>query len=693
MRRGTVLLCVCLAALETARAEDAPAVKEQVEVTATKIPEDPAEVPQSITVVSGQDLRDRGATDLRSALFLVAGVDIAPGSDSGPAGSVPALWGLKEFDAFLLVLDGVPYGGAYNPALTTLPMTEIERIEVVRGPAPVMYGGTSFVGVIQVVRTHPEASHPSVAAWAGSHSSGGVEVVQPLPAMGALKSTVSADVASQGFEDDRTQSDKAHVAWRGMGDLWGGKVNLGVDGTWLGQDPASPHPREGAVLSPAVPLDANHNPGGAYVNDRRIHLSGGYDTEAMGGTWSTLLSVSDSAGSTLRGFLAEIAQVPDNGHGLRQDIDLTDIYLDTHLAWKPKGAFRFLAGVDYLHGDGTMHGGDFDYTIALDGSNPPDGKAIPSAGQVDIDDKRDFAGLYGNVEWTPLPRLRVDVGARVNHTKEERDAEAVEFGGGPEEEGGESKDSTTRGSGSLGAIFTLWSDGADAMRIFADYRNTFKPAAIDFGVEAEGGILDPETGESYEAGLKSAFLDGKLTTELTAFQMDLNNMVVSQAGEGGTPVLANAGEVRLRGAELGATYAFTPALRASLSYANHDARFQDYVTEFDGVPTQLEGKRLEMSPRDLAALGVVWAPPKGLRASAQASYVGERFLNKRNTALADDYLSYSAGVGYRFSSLELRLDGTNLNDARDPVAESELGDAQYYRLPARAVALSARWTR
>ncbi len=691
MRQGAVLFCVCLAAVGFARAQDTPEMKEQVEVTATKVPEDPAEVPQSITVVSGQDLRDRGATDLRSALFLVSGVDIAPGSDGGPAGSVPALWGLKEFDAFLLVLDGVPYGGAFNPAIPTLPMSEIERIEVVRGPAPVMYGATSFVGVIQVVRRSPDAARPEVAAWAGTHSSGGVQVVQPLPQMGPLKSSVAADVATQGFEDDRTQYDKAHVAWRGVGDIWGGKLTLGVDGTWLGQDPASPTPREGAVLSPAVPLDSNQNPGGAYVNDRRIHLSGGYDTEAMGGTWSTLLSVSDSAGSTLRGFLGEIANVPDNAHGLRQDIDLTDIYLDTHLAWKPKGAFRFLAGVDYLHGKGTMDGGNFDYTVALDGSNPPDGQAIPSDEIVEVEDMRDFAGLYGNVEWAPFERLRVDVGARLNHTKEEREGEVVgEIEAGEE---GEGKATTTRGSGSLGAIFTLWSDGADAMRIFADYRNTFKPAAIDFGVEAEGGILDPETGESYEAGVKTAFLDGRLTAELTGFQMDLNNMVVSQVGDGGTPVLTNAGEVRLRGAELTTAYLFSPALRANLSYANHDARFQDYVTEFDGVPTQLEGKKLEMSPRDLAAIGLVWAPPKGLRASAQASYVGERYLNKRNTALADDFVTYSAGLGYRFSAFEVRVDGTNLNDARDPVAESELGDAQYYRMPARAVALTARWTR
>jgi outer membrane cobalamin receptor len=84
-------------------------------------------------------------TDLRSALALATGVDIAPGADQGPAASVPEFWGLKEFDAFLLVVDGVPWGGTFNPALETLSLVDVERIEILRGAAPVMYGTTSFV--------------------------------------------------------------------------------------------------------------------------------------------------------------------------------------------------------------------------------------------------------------------------------------------------------------------------------------------------------------------------------------------------------------------------------------------------------------------------------------------------------------------------------------------------------------------
>ena len=124
-----------------------PATEETIEVTATRLPEDILDVPTSITIVTGEELEARGVHYLEGALALVGGVSIAPGGDGGPASSVPEMMGLREFDAFLLVVDGVPWGGAFNPALATLDLTNVDRIEIVRGAAPVLYGATSFVGV------------------------------------------------------------------------------------------------------------------------------------------------------------------------------------------------------------------------------------------------------------------------------------------------------------------------------------------------------------------------------------------------------------------------------------------------------------------------------------------------------------------------------------------------------------------
>src|SRR5262249_28600633 len=152
-----------------------------VEVTATRLAEDPAEVPAPIEVFTGEELTARGARDLRSAMALAIGVEIAPGGDAGPASSVPDFWGLKEFDAFLLVVDGVPWGGAFNPALTTLDLNDLDRIEVLRGPAPVTYGATSFVGVIHVVHKDTASKESTLTLRGGSFASGGGTFSTPIP--------------------------------------------------------------------------------------------------------------------------------------------------------------------------------------------------------------------------------------------------------------------------------------------------------------------------------------------------------------------------------------------------------------------------------------------------------------------------------------------------------------------------------
>ena len=109
-----------------------PAITEQVEVVATRLAEPPHEVPAAIEVIAGDTLRAMNARTLPQALALASGVDVTGGGDAGPAGAVPEFRGLREFDAFLLVVDGIPWGGAFNPALTTLSLRDIDRASTLR---------------------------------------------------------------------------------------------------------------------------------------------------------------------------------------------------------------------------------------------------------------------------------------------------------------------------------------------------------------------------------------------------------------------------------------------------------------------------------------------------------------------------------------------------------------------------------
>ena len=60
-------------------------------------------------------------------------------------------------------------------------------------------------------------------------------------------------------------------------------------------------------------------------------------------------------------------------------------------------------------------------------------------------------------------------------------------------------------------------------------------------------------------------------------------------------------------------------------------------------------------------------------------------MNMRNTAPLPGFSTFDAGVGYRAGRWEFRLDGRNLGNSRAVVAESEFGDAQYYRMTAQTV--------
>src|ERR1700716_1781900 len=165
----------------------------EVQITATRVSEAIDSVPVSLTVIHGEDLRRLGASDLRTALATVAGVDASPGGDTGPAGSVPSLRGLHEFDAFLLVVDGVPWGGAFNPAVPTLDLNDVERIEIMKGAAPVMFGATSFVGVIHVIRYPAGDSANELSVAGGSRSSSAGSLSTALPRIGSSRHSLLLD--------------------------------------------------------------------------------------------------------------------------------------------------------------------------------------------------------------------------------------------------------------------------------------------------------------------------------------------------------------------------------------------------------------------------------------------------------------------------------------------------------------------
>src|SRR3982074_428236 len=89
------MACACAALTSFPERADAAAL-DDVLVTATRIPEPADQIPAAISAVSGKELRDRGATDMATALSLVSGVEAPSEGTCSESAAVSPFWGLPE---------------------------------------------------------------------------------------------------------------------------------------------------------------------------------------------------------------------------------------------------------------------------------------------------------------------------------------------------------------------------------------------------------------------------------------------------------------------------------------------------------------------------------------------------------------------------------------------------------------------
>jgi outer membrane receptor protein involved in Fe transport len=272
-------------------------------VTATRTPEAQGQLPADLSVVTGGELRARDAHDMAAALALTPGVEAPAGGDAGPSSAVPSLWGLHEFDAFLLVVDGVPWGGAFNPMITTLDMNDIQRIEVLKGAAPVMFGATSFVGVVQAIHYPAGAAADEADIAFGSHGSARGWASFVAPRIGDYRQSIAIEGESLGFPDRREVVSDGKLLYRGALDAGAAKLTIDADLAFVRDTPPSPVIRAGAGLTGLTPVDANFNPANAAINQNEYHLAVGYERPTPLGDWTTLISLAHSDIRDIRGFL------------------------------------------------------------------------------------------------------------------------------------------------------------------------------------------------------------------------------------------------------------------------------------------------------------------------------------------------------------------------------------------------------
>ena len=177
----------CLLCMATAAIAETPALVERAEVlvTASRVEEPIEDTLWSSTVLTRADIAARQASSLHELLADVAGISIVNNGGSGKVSTI--FMRGAESDHTLLLIDGVRVASATAgiAPFELIPLEQIERVEVVRGPRSTLYGTDAIGGVIQIfTRREPGTTGVAFGGSLGGGSHDTQKIAADLQARG-----------------------------------------------------------------------------------------------------------------------------------------------------------------------------------------------------------------------------------------------------------------------------------------------------------------------------------------------------------------------------------------------------------------------------------------------------------------------------------------------------------------------------
>ena len=550
------------------------AVLRDVVVTAAGAPVELRQAPATVTVLHGAALRERGITTLADALRDVPGVVVARSGSFGATTTMFVRGG--ERDYVKVLIDGVPVndpGGDFDFA--HLSVADVERIEIVRGPASMLFGSDAVSGVVHVITRRGTAGlRATAAARAGSYGTSAGE----LAVQGGAAGIDAAVSAAHRDTDGIHAFNSAYRATNVSGSVGLLRDRSSVRLTARRSSGRYRFPTDGA----GAPVDSNQ-----YTREAR-DAAGVEGSMLVGDRTSVRLLLSHAS------LDRTSANLPDSPG------DSAEFYYVTDTRSRRTGA-DLRATVAVSAAARLTIGGAFERQREIsDGTST---FATFPLEPTHFDERRDTRAAYAELLAQPHERLHGAIGGRID-------------------------DNSRFGVFRTGrASVTGWLTASTALR--ASVGSSFKeplfsevyPTAFSLGDSA----LRPERALSWEAGLEQT-VGARLTIAARWFDQRFRDLVqyrfVDRAEDLTTPNYANVAAATARGIELEARVEPWTGGRIDASAT----RVRTEVTEegFGASGTFVEGEPLLRRPGWLAALALSQRLTPHLRAGAAAHHTGER---------------------------------------------------------------------
>ena len=628
------------------------------ETSTGKLATRPLESSLVITTITEQLIEDQGARDAQDLYRNISGVSFF--SYAGVTAR-----GFRQEEIFYDGLRGDPYAGFSVPQLFN-----IEKVEFLKGPAGMLYGPGAPGGIFNYITKKAEDDRLSgnIQAIAGTEErwGGSAEINAPLGNGFAARGGL--------FYEDRgtfrtNAASRTLIADGGLS-FDPGPVRIDIQATHYDQELDANRLRGVPVNDEGEFLTDrrwNHNEPGDFLNLESDVLQVQLKAEPLAGV-TVDATVRYNKAVEVQNYHEPRGLFDSDGDG-EIDASIREFRdqrreqetwsFGANAVWaaaiSDKVSNRLLAGFDHFISDQYFQGRSLrGRTTVTPGLPNPLSLFDPVYGQSDpatynqgpfrvtlTDGRR--TGFYLLDELT-IGRLILTGGVRRDSFRDDADGTVFE------------DDETTY---RLGMVYRL----TDEISAFGQYATSFEPQSASSQNPLAGGPFAPTTGDIFEAGIKTALMDGRIQSSLSAYQIRRTNILQTDpggdTGNDGVDDLVSLGEITSKGIEFDIAADVTPDWVVTLAYGYNDTRIS--ADNGGGGFSNAVGDRFANAPEHQLGFWTRYQFPKlGLAAALGGDYVSSRVSISGQPV--DPYMVFDASLIYETGPIRAMVRIDNLFD-------------------------------
>lgn len=639
----------------------------------TKIPASLREIPQSVSIITNRQVKDRNVDTFDQLARKTPGLRVLS-NDDGRSSVYARGYEYSEYN-----IDGLPV--QMQSINGTLPnLFAFDRVEVMRGPSGLFDSSGEMGGIVNLVRKRPtKAFQGHAAAGFGTHKQYKAEadVSGSLNSDGSVRGRVMAQTV--GASPRPAEKNNRHETFYAAAD-WDINPDTVLGAGYLYQQrrlaPYNGLPADADGKLPSLP---QHVFVGADWNKFKMHShdvfadlkhyfgNGGYGKVGMRYSDRKADSNYTFAGSKLNN--AGKADVAGLGTDIKQKAFAVDASYSRPFALG-NTANEFVIGADYNRFRSTNEQGRSTVAnnIALDSfhSTPyvsliQNARAGTSGYKHTLDTGNlDKFGVYGKSVFHPADGLSLIGGGRLGHYK-------IESGDGKTLH----KASRTKFTGYAGAVYDI--DGSNSL--YASFSQLYTPQT---DLDADGKLLKPRQGNQFEVGYKGSYMDDRLNTRVSFYRLKDKNAAAPLNPNNKKTRYAALGKRVMEGVETEISGAITPKWQIHAGYSYLHSQIKTAANSRD------DGIFLLM-PKHSANLWTTYQVTPDLTIGGGVNAMSG--ITSSAGMHAGGYATFDAMAAYRFTpKLKLQINADNIFNRH---YYARVGSANTFNIPSSERSLTA----